>query len=308
MDVNRFARTTSWGHGFLAGYYERVLSPVGAGILVLALLLIAGWWSARSHPEHMPAIIWSALGALAMYGINQVVAKSLVQARPYNAIRGVEVLVPRASSIGSPSGHAVVAGAVFCGLLLARCWRLAVVALLAGSLLLFSEVYVGAAYPSQVGVGAAAGLLVVLVLWPLAVAAPAARRSGNRLEPVRHHGGLERVAEKAAEEARQAACGPGPHAAYARREGHGRLAGGLRSGTQRHDGTRRRQGPLRGTSGRGPSRAARVSPYGETSEISEISETAVASSAADPAQGPPGRQGHDDDAHDDADRRERVGH
>jgi len=168
LDINRFARTTSWGHGFLAGYYERVLSPVGAGILVLALLLIAGWWSARTHPEHMPAIIWSALGALAMYGINQVAAKALVQARPYNVIKGVEVLVPRASSIGSPSGHAVVAGAVVCGLLLARCWRLALVALLAGLLLLFSEVYVGAAYPSQVGVAAAAGLLVVLVLWPLA--------------------------------------------------------------------------------------------------------------------------------------------
>jgi undecaprenyl-diphosphatase len=168
LDVNRFARTTSWGHGFLAGYYERVLSPVGAGILVLALLLIAGWWSTRTHPEHMPAIIWSGLGAFALYGVNQVVAKSLVQARPYNVIKGVEVLVPRASSYGTPSGHAVVAGAVVCGLLLARCWRLALVALLAGLLLLFSEVYVGAAYPSQVGVGAAAGLMVVLVLWPFA--------------------------------------------------------------------------------------------------------------------------------------------
>jgi membrane-associated phospholipid phosphatase len=168
LDVNRFARTTSWGHGFLAGYYERVLSPVGAGILVLALLLIGGWWSARSHPEHMPAVIWSAIGALAMYGINLVVAKAFVQARPYNAIKGVEVLVPRAANIASPSGHAVVAGAVVCGLLLARCWRLALVALLAGLLLMFAAIYVGAAYPSQVGVGAALGLLVVLVLWPLA--------------------------------------------------------------------------------------------------------------------------------------------
>jgi len=152
----------------MAGYYERVLSPVGAGILVLALLLIAGWWSSRSHPEDMPAIIWSALGALATYGVNQVAAKALVQARPYNVIKGVEVLVPRASSYGLPSGHAVVAGAVVCGLLLARCWRLALVALLAGLLLLFSEVYVGAAYPSQVGGGAAAGLLAVLFLWPVA--------------------------------------------------------------------------------------------------------------------------------------------
>ncbi|HUC13812.1 MAG TPA: phosphatase PAP2 family protein [Acidimicrobiales bacterium] len=168
MDVNRFARTTSWGHGFLAGYYERVLSPVGVGILVLALLLIAGWWSARTHPEHLPAIIWSALAALAMYGINQVAAKAFVSARPYSVIKGVEVLVPRASSYGAPSGHAIVAGAVVMGLLLARCWRLALVALLAGLLLLFSEVYVGAAYPSQVGAGAAAALLVVLLLWPVA--------------------------------------------------------------------------------------------------------------------------------------------
>jgi undecaprenyl-diphosphatase len=168
LDVNRFAKTTSWGHGFLAGYYERVLSPVGVGILVLAFLLIAGWWSARMHPEHMPAIIWSALAALALYGINQVAAKAFVQARPYNVIRGVELLVPRSSSYGSPSGHAVVAGAVVCGLVLARCWRLALAALLAGLLLLFSVVYVGAAYPSQVGGGAAAGLLLVLVLWPFA--------------------------------------------------------------------------------------------------------------------------------------------
>jgi membrane-associated phospholipid phosphatase len=168
LDVNRFARTTSWGHGFLAGYYERVLSPVGAGIVVLALLLIGGWWSARSHPEHMPAIIWSALAALAMYGINHVVAKSLVQARPYSVIKGVEVLVPRGSSYGLPTGHAVVVGAAVCGLVLARCWRLAAVALLAGLLLLFSEVYVGAAYPSEVGLAAAAGLIVMLVLWPLA--------------------------------------------------------------------------------------------------------------------------------------------
>ncbi|MGD0808521.1 MAG: phosphatase PAP2 family protein [Acidimicrobiales bacterium] len=168
MDINRFARTTSWAHGFLAGYYQRVLSPVGVGIVVLALLLIAGWWSARTHPEHMPAVIWSAFAALALYGINQVAAKALVEARPYNVMRGAEVLVPRASSYGSPSGHAIVAGAAVCGLLLARCWRLAIVALLAGLLLLFSEVYVGAAYPSQVGVGAATGLVVVLVLWPVA--------------------------------------------------------------------------------------------------------------------------------------------
>jgi membrane-associated phospholipid phosphatase len=168
LDINRFARTTPWGHGFMAGYYERVLSGVGAGILVLAALLVAGWWSTRSHPEHTPAVIWCALGTVASYGLNQLAAKAFVQARPYDALKGVEVLVPRASSLAAPSGHAIVAGAVFCGLLLARCWRLALVAFVGGLLLLFSAVYAGAAYPSQVGVGAAVGLLAVLALWPLA--------------------------------------------------------------------------------------------------------------------------------------------
>jgi membrane-associated phospholipid phosphatase len=226
LDVNRFARTTSWGHGFLAGYYERVLSPVGVGILVLALLLIAGWWSARVHPEHMPAIIWSALAALVMYGINQVAAKTFVQARPYSVIKGVEVLVPRTSSYGSPSGHAVVAGAVVCGLVLARCWRLALVALLAGLLLVFSVVYVGAAYPSQVGVGAAAGLLVVLVLSPLAsrlllpvVAAIGSRRPAKQLAAQRQ---THRMPDAKAMDALRAASEAARNATMGQGAGKGR--------------------------------------------------------------------------------------
>lgn len=152
----------------MLGYYERALSPVGAGVLVLAALVIAGWWSARRNPEHMPAVIWTVVGAAGAFGLNQVAVRALAQARPYNVLRGVEVLVPRTAGYALPSGHAVVAGAVLCGLLLARRWRLALVALLAALLLLFAAVYVGAAYPSDVGGGAVAGVLVVLFLWPVA--------------------------------------------------------------------------------------------------------------------------------------------
>jgi membrane-associated phospholipid phosphatase len=152
----------------MAGYYQRVAPPVGAGLIVLALLLLTGWLSARRQPKNVPALIWSAVGALIVFAVNELLAKALLPARPYDVLKGTEVLVPRASGYASPTGHAAVAGAIVSGLFLARRWRLAPAALLAALLLVFSEVYVGAAYPSEVGGAAAVGLLVVPVLWPLA--------------------------------------------------------------------------------------------------------------------------------------------
>jgi membrane-associated phospholipid phosphatase len=167
LDVNQVAKTTPWAHGFMTRYYDRLLSPVGAGLLFLALLVVAGWWTARRHPEHEAAVIWTALGALVALGLSQVLAQVLARPRPYQVLKGVEVLVPRVSGFGLPSGRAAVAGAVVCGLLLAGRWRLALVALPAALLLLFAAVYVGVDYPSAVAGGAVFGAVVVLVLWPL---------------------------------------------------------------------------------------------------------------------------------------------
>jgi len=167
VDVNQFAKTTSWAHGFMTAYYQRLLYPVGGGILFLALLVVVGWWTARRHPEHEAAIVWTALGALLALGLSQPLAQALARPRPYQVLKGVEVLVPRVSGFGLPNGRAAVAGAVVCGLLLAGRWRLALVSLLGGSLLLFSGVYVGVDYPSAVAGGAVFGAVVVLVLWPL---------------------------------------------------------------------------------------------------------------------------------------------
>ena len=167
LDVNRFAKATPWAHGFMTAYYERLLAPVGVGLLFLALLVVVGWWSARRHPEHEAAVIWTALGALAALGLSQALARAVARPRPYQVLKGIEVLVPRVSGYGLPSGRAAVAGAVVCGLLLAGRWRLALVASLGGLLLLFAGVYVGVDYPSAVAAGAVFGAAVVLVLWPL---------------------------------------------------------------------------------------------------------------------------------------------
>ncbi|HXW79302.1 MAG TPA: phosphatase PAP2 family protein [Acidimicrobiales bacterium] len=167
LDVNRWAKNTTWAHGFMTTYYDRFVAPIGAGLLFLALLVLVAWWSARRQPQHMAAVIWAFLGALAALGLNQLLVQLLARPRPYNVLSGVEVLVPRVQGYGTPSAHAAVAGAVVCGLLLARRWRLAVLALLGALLLLFADVYVGADYPSAVAGGALFGALVVLLLWPL---------------------------------------------------------------------------------------------------------------------------------------------
>lgn len=167
LDVNQFAKKTPWAHGFMTAYYERALNPVGAGLLFLALIVIIAWWSARRQPEHEAAVIWTALGALLALALGPALAQVLARPRPYQVLKGVEVLVPRVAGYGLPSSRAAVAGAVVCGLLLAGRWRLALVALAAGALLLFAGVYVGVEYPSAVAGGAVLGAVVVLVLWPL---------------------------------------------------------------------------------------------------------------------------------------------
>jgi membrane-associated phospholipid phosphatase len=151
----------------MTSYYDRLVVPIGAGLMFLALLLIVGWWSARRQPEHMAAVIWAVLGAFAVLGLNQVLVRILARARPYNVLPGAEVLVPRVHGYGTPSAHSAVAGAVVCGLLLACRWRLAVLAFVAALLLTFADVYVGADYPSAAAGGAVFGALVVLLLWPL---------------------------------------------------------------------------------------------------------------------------------------------
>lgn len=169
LDVNRFARNTAWAHATMTAYVERVLAPIGVGLLVLAALVLAGWWSARREPDRMAAVVWSGVGALVAFGLAEVLAQVLAKPRPYQLLHHVEVLVPRASahSYALPNGHAAIAGAVLCGLLLAQRWRLAALAFLATLLLLFGGVYVGSDYPSDMAAGAGLGVVVELVLWPL---------------------------------------------------------------------------------------------------------------------------------------------
>jgi undecaprenyl-diphosphatase len=200
LDVNRFARSTSWAHGFAKAYYQRVTPPVGAGVLVMALVLVLAWWSARRSPGHVAAVIWAAGGAAGAYGLSVLVDGVLAQSRPYVTMKHVEVLVRGSPTFGFPDGRTAVVGAVVCGLVLARRWLLLVVAVLAGLLLALTGVYVGADYPSDSAGGAVFGAVVVLVLWPVVsvvlgavVARTATSRLGVLVEARRPGAGYSRM-------------------------------------------------------------------------------------------------------------------
>jgi len=181
--VNEFARDTGWAHGVLGNYAN------WAGLVLLALLLVAGWLLGRPRPE-APRLTATAflvgVGAVLALLANQVIGPAVARTRPCHALAHVEVLLHCASDSSFPSDHAMIAGAFAAGLLLLN-RRIGLAALLLALLLAFARVYVGVHYPSDVAgglaIGAAIGTLVVLTLRP-ATAAVALRLARTPLRPL----------------------------------------------------------------------------------------------------------------------------
>ncbi|MGW4124839.1 hypothetical protein [Nocardia sp. NPDC004711] len=64
-DINDFARDTPWLHPIVSGY-------ANDGVVLFAVLLLAGWWIARrdADPAAMVAAVWAPLGMLIALVIN----------------------------------------------------------------------------------------------------------------------------------------------------------------------------------------------------------------------------------------------
>jgi membrane-associated phospholipid phosphatase len=172
--INEFTRDTPWAHSLLADYAN------WAGLVLLALLLVAGWLIGRRRTD-APRLTATAflVGVSAVLALiaNQAIGPAVARTRPCHVFTHAEVLLHCASDSSFPSDHAMIAGAFAAGLFqLNR--ALGLPALLFALLLAFARIYVGVHYPSDVAgglaIGATLSTLVVLTFRP-ATAAVATR-------------------------------------------------------------------------------------------------------------------------------------
>lgn len=157
LDVNHFARHTSWLHStmeFFAKY----------GIVLLAIALVAGWWIGRqrSSARDVAIAVWGALAALVALAIAQPISSAVNEKRPFVAIPSALTLIHHASDAGFPSDHATGSGAVAAALVFLG-WRLGVISWLIALIIAFSRVYVGVHYPQDVLAGLALGAVVAVL-------------------------------------------------------------------------------------------------------------------------------------------------
>jgi undecaprenyl-diphosphatase len=155
--VNGFAIATPWLHVPAAVYATW-------GIWVFAVLMVLGWWSARSTGHlHMASVALTAVGTVLAYGLQQLVVMAVKAPRPYSVHPDALVLIGRTSDPSFPSDHACIAGAVTAGLFFVD-RRLGWTSTLFAVLIAAARVYVGAHWPQDVLVGLALGGLVCAVL------------------------------------------------------------------------------------------------------------------------------------------------
>ena len=160
--VNQFAKATRWLHPVVEGY-------AGYGIVLFALLLLAGWWTARRTGDARTAAAALCAGAatLLAVAVNQPIVHAIARPRPYTTHTDLLVLAHRSADFSFPSDHATMAGAAAVGLLLVS-RRLGVIAAAAAVVMAGARVYIGAHYPGDVLAGLLLGGLVALALYAVA--------------------------------------------------------------------------------------------------------------------------------------------
>lgn len=155
--INSLTQSTSWLNTPMRLYAE-------LGVYLFAAILLWSWWEARRSGQVtlVAAALWAPLGTLLAVAANQPIVSGVKEARPYDALSHVTVLVSRSTDYSFPSDHAVMAGAVTAGVLLAH-RKIGLVALAAALAMCLARVYVGAHYPGDVMAGLLVGAVVTIV-------------------------------------------------------------------------------------------------------------------------------------------------
>lgn len=157
LDVNHFARDTGWLHGPMDAY-------ANYGVVLFGLLLVIGWWLARQRrsARAMAAALWAVAGTLIAVAAVQPLNHTVAEGRPWRSLPHALILAGHTGDFSFPSDHAVMAGAVTAGILLYHRW-LGIITAVAGLLMCFARVYIGAHYPQDVAAGFLIGAAVILI-------------------------------------------------------------------------------------------------------------------------------------------------
>lgn len=194
LDVNAFARATPALH-------EPFVWVAKYGVILFAAALLWSWWRSRADsPRTMAAALWAPCGTLLALAVNQPIGRLFHEPRPYAVLPHVLVLVSRSTDFSFPSDHAVMAGGVAAGVMLAH-RRLGRYTVVAAVLLALARVYVGAHYPLDVVAGLLLGALVTglgfLLVAPLLTRLVAAL-THTPLRPLVARAGVTRTGDRVA--------------------------------------------------------------------------------------------------------------
>ena len=179
LDVNHFAQQTGWLHTPMYDY-------ANYGVALFGLLLLIGWWLARGRRSApvMAAALWAAAGTVLAVIAVQPINHAVAEARPWESLPHALILAGHSTDFSFPSDHATMAGAVTAGILLYH-RRLGILSLLAGLLMCFARVYIGAHYPQDVAAGFLIGAAIMLVSYLIVRIPLAALVTGIARTPLR---------------------------------------------------------------------------------------------------------------------------
>ncbi len=142
-----------------------------AGVVVLGLLMVFGWWRARRGPSRaMAAALLTPAATVLAYATSEVAKIFIQEDRPCRAVPGARPLTecPELGDWSFPSNHSTIAGGAAMAVFLCQRGALGAAALALGALVAFSRVVVGVHYPHDVVVGFLLGVAVVAAAMALA--------------------------------------------------------------------------------------------------------------------------------------------